>query len=632
MILTVSRISEEKKANPGYRAFFSNGFNVTRVLVLFFWEILLELVGRAPRAARRDVRPRGHRGGIYPLLRATMCVVVRDLIVYGVLTDMMRGRPAIYATFSSYDEVAHHSGLERSDTLEALRKLDQQFARIDARSALRATPVRDRRPLRSRPDAGRDVQAAERLRPRRAGRALPGRRQTSRIAGGDEQHAMAGLAVAEATGTRPKGKPGKSNVGDRNAVVLGSGNLGLVYLMEEPRRLTLEEIERAASAAARCPARASSRGLDPRALARARRLALGRRRRALPRARAGSTETIPLAPFGPNAPHHLLRTDGFPHVADLMIGSFYDADLDEGCAFEELISFHGGLGGPQTRAVHPPPRVAGSARPTRSSAPSRCTRCSWAGGTHFRARRPRNRPHRRSYSRQPTEGGRVASKGFWAGWVAFAGLLLMIIGGLDFMQGLIALFRDQYYLVGDNGALVIDVSQWGWIMMIWGIALALIGYGLVAGSSWSRWAAIVGRQPQLPRRSRLRRTRWVHAVEPRRRCVEHPRPLGIDRALGRCERGSRALNKASPGWRHGVTRAPLSARPFRLGHGVVEPGRRRRGPAPVRGRVSRRLERSVVSAAMVFVAAGATCRPGSAGLVRLRDPATRAFGRSPRRR
>ena len=64
-------------------------------------------------------------------MRAAMCVIVRDLIVYGVLTDMMRGRPAVYATFSSYDEVAHHSGLERADTLEALRKLDQQFGRID---------------------------------------------------------------------------------------------------------------------------------------------------------------------------------------------------------------------------------------------------------------------------------------------------------------------------------------------------------------------------------------------------------------------------------------------------------------------------------------------------------------------
>ena len=57
--------------------------------------------------------------------------MVRDLIAFGVLTDMMRGRPAVYATFSSYDEVAHHSGLERGDTLEALRKLDKQFGRIE---------------------------------------------------------------------------------------------------------------------------------------------------------------------------------------------------------------------------------------------------------------------------------------------------------------------------------------------------------------------------------------------------------------------------------------------------------------------------------------------------------------------
>jgi hypothetical protein len=56
----------------------------------------------------------------------------------------------------------------------------------------------------------------------------------------------------------------------------------------------------------------------------------------------------PLANFSPTAAHHLRRTDGFADVADIMIGSFYDPQLDEGCAFEELISFHGGLGG-QTR-------------------------------------------------------------------------------------------------------------------------------------------------------------------------------------------------------------------------------------------------------------------------------------------
>jgi hypothetical protein len=63
----------------------------------------------------------------------------------------------------------------------------------------------------------------------------------------------------------------------------------------------------------------------------------------------------PLAHFSPHAPAHLRRTDGFVHVADIMLGSFYDPALDTGCAFEELISFHGGIGGPQTRPfiLHP---------------------------------------------------------------------------------------------------------------------------------------------------------------------------------------------------------------------------------------------------------------------------------------
>src|SRR5207244_8908424 len=139
VILTVSRMDEEKRANPGYRAFLAKGFNVTRALVLFAWDVVIEWTAAA-RSKRRGVRPIGRRGGLYPFMRAALCVVVRDLIVYGVLTDMMKGRPAVYATFSSYDEVAHHSGLERADTLEALRKLDQQFGRIERARAFAARP------------------------------------------------------------------------------------------------------------------------------------------------------------------------------------------------------------------------------------------------------------------------------------------------------------------------------------------------------------------------------------------------------------------------------------------------------------------------------------------------------------
>src|SRR5206468_8795094 len=72
VILTVSRMSAEKRANPGYGAFLANGFNVTRVLVLVTWEVILEKVA-AIRQRRRDVRPRGYRGGRYPLLRAAVC-------------------------------------------------------------------------------------------------------------------------------------------------------------------------------------------------------------------------------------------------------------------------------------------------------------------------------------------------------------------------------------------------------------------------------------------------------------------------------------------------------------------------------------------------------------------------------
>ena len=56
LILTVSRIEAEKRANPGYRAFFANGFNVTRVLVLLCWEVILELVAAPRRAAATFAR------------------------------------------------------------------------------------------------------------------------------------------------------------------------------------------------------------------------------------------------------------------------------------------------------------------------------------------------------------------------------------------------------------------------------------------------------------------------------------------------------------------------------------------------------------------------------------------------
>ncbi|HEX7609615.1 MAG TPA: phage holin family protein [Solirubrobacteraceae bacterium] len=354
-ILTASRTAAEIKANPGYRSFMANGYNVTRCLVLFFWEVALELTAAAQQR-RRGVLPRGHRGGRYPFLRAAMCVVLPELIVHAVLSDMMRGRPAIYATFSSYDEVAHHSGLERADTLEALRKLDRQFGRIERARAYAPRPYEivvlsdhgqtQGATFKQRNDYGLDDLVRRSI--ERAG--------VLGMSAGDTGENIVGQALDEATGHSGADakEPAGTAAGSRDAIVLGSGNLGLIYLMEERRRLTLEEIE------ARHPRLIGALCEHPHIgwlLVRSERegaLVLGRAGRR--RLASGEIEgEDPLAPFSGTAARHLLRTDSFEHTADVMVGSFYDPWLEEGCAFEELISFHGGLGGPQTRpfVLHP---------------------------------------------------------------------------------------------------------------------------------------------------------------------------------------------------------------------------------------------------------------------------------------
>ena len=79
----------------------------------------------------------------------------------------------------------------------------------------------------------------------------------------------------------------------------------------------------------------------------------------------------------------------------------------------------------------------------------------------------------------------------WTGWIAFAGLLMVIIGGLDFFQGLIAVIRKTYYAVTPNQIIVFDVKTWGWITLLWGIVLVLAGLGLLNGAGWARWFTIV---------------------------------------------------------------------------------------------------------------------------------------------
>ena len=74
----------------------------------------------------------------------------------------------------------------------------------------------------------------------------------------------------------------------------------------------------------------------------------------------------------------------------------------------------------------------------------------------------------------------------WAGWLRLGGILMVIIGGMDLFQGLIAVIRSDYYAVTPNQIIVFDMTTWGWIIIIWGLILCAAGIGLLTAATWAR--------------------------------------------------------------------------------------------------------------------------------------------------
>ena len=75
--------------------------------------------------------------------------------------------------------------------------------------------------------------------------------------------------------------------------------------------------------------------------------------------------------------------------------------------------------------------------------------------------------------------------------VAFAGIMLALIGFFDILQGLTALFNDEYFAVRGGELLVFDFTTWGVITLIWGAMLVAAGFGLLGGRGGARVFAIV---------------------------------------------------------------------------------------------------------------------------------------------
>ena len=80
----------------------------------------------------------------------------------------------------------------------------------------------------------------------------------------------------------------------------------------------------------------------------------------------------------------------------------------------------------------------------------------------------------------------------WTGWIAFAGLMMVLLGSFHAFQGFLALLDDGYYSVRDDGLAVhVDYTAWGWVHLILGVVLALAGVSLLAGRMWARIVAVL---------------------------------------------------------------------------------------------------------------------------------------------
>ncbi len=79
----------------------------------------------------------------------------------------------------------------------------------------------------------------------------------------------------------------------------------------------------------------------------------------------------------------------------------------------------------------------------------------------------------------------------WGGWVAFAGVLMIIEGALNLGQGLVALIWDERTAVVANRLVVVDVTGYGWTLLLSGVVLCVVGAGLLGGRTWARITGII---------------------------------------------------------------------------------------------------------------------------------------------
>jgi putative membrane protein len=347
----------------------------SRILTLYLVEVVREW-WQAWQQRRTNVLPRVHRGLKYSFIRAGTTTAMQEASRHILTADLLRGVPAVYNTFFGYDEVAHHSGIDREDSFKILRTLDAIFAHLERVAREAPRPYH----LFILSDHGQS-QGATFL--QKYGLSLAdlthqliatdGARNVNMTAvlQTDEAIGHVNVALSEATRgetrtanllrriLKPRMADGQVELGqsdpgipmsdDSNAtdvVVLASGNLGIISFPQWKERMTLEQLD--AAFPRLIPGLVAHPGISLVLVHSAERgpLAIGKAGAHFLRDDSIEGED-PLAPFGPHAARHLRREAEFANVPDILVISSVDPVTGEVPAFEELVGNHGGLGGSQ---------------------------------------------------------------------------------------------------------------------------------------------------------------------------------------------------------------------------------------------------------------------------------------------
>ncbi len=336
-LLTVSHAALPGRSARGWAAFMASPYGFTRALVLGVGEVITEL-HQARLQRRRNLLPRVSRSGAFLALRPAS-MLLRDVNVSLVAEQMARGAPAIYCDLVDYDEVAHHAGPARPESMRQLENLDRMLGVLErlGREAAR------RYHLVVLSDHGQSQGATFR---QRWGETL--NEVVERFCAPDSAAAPREPAEQEAT-REPDFPPSPIPP----MLVVSSGNLALLYLTRYRERLDRAGIEQAYPGLVEGLAAHPGIGLvvvdsdeGPVAFG-------GQGRHRLRDGRVAGVD--PLLPYGRHARGDLLRHQETANVGDLVLISAVDAVTSEVAAFEELVGSHGGLGGWQTEAmlVHP---------------------------------------------------------------------------------------------------------------------------------------------------------------------------------------------------------------------------------------------------------------------------------------